>query len=52
MSVDVWDVLVLLGLVGLGVALFSAWGWLSVLAYVSVVLLVIGLIGAYVKEGR
>jgi len=52
MSADVFDVLVLVGLVGLGVAAGLAWGWVAALAYGSAVVLIVGLVGAYVWKTR
>jgi uncharacterized membrane protein (Fun14 family) len=52
MSDIIFDVLVILGLVGLGVALGLAWGWVSVLAYGSTVCLIVGIVGAYVWKKR
>jgi len=44
--IDIYDGLALVGLIGLGAALWVALGWVAVLAFGSTVALVIGLIGA------
>ncbi len=52
MSDVVFDVLVLVGLIGLGVALGLGFGWVAVLAFGSTVALVVGVVGAYVWKMR
>jgi hypothetical protein len=48
---DLFDVLVCLGLLVLAMALGLAWGWIAVLAYAGTVLIVAGIVGA-VNRGR
>lgn len=43
---DLFDWLVAVGLLLLGLAVGLAWGWLAVLAYVAVLLIVVGIAGS------
>ena len=53
MNMDtLFDLLVLVGLIGLAVAVWAAWGWVAVLAFGSTVALVVGVVGAYVWKMR
>lgn len=47
--VDLYDVLVVLGLLLVGLALWLAWGPVAVLAYAGTVLIVVGLVGAMAR---
>jgi len=53
MSIDtLFDVLVLFGWIGLGVAVWAAWGWVAALAFGSTLAILVGAVGAYVWKKR
>ncbi len=53
MSADtLFDLLVLVGLIGLAVAVWAAWGWVAALAFGSTVAVLVGVTGAYVWKMR
>ncbi len=47
---DLFDWLVIVGIGILGLALWLVWGWVAVLAYVGVLAVVVGLVGAMLRE--
>jgi len=51
MNLDIFDVLILLGLVILGLAIGLTWGWVSSLAYGGVVLVAAGAVGVLTRVG-
>lgn len=46
---DLFDVIFVLGLLLLGAAVGLAWGWIGAIAYIGVVLLIVGLVGAVMR---
>lgn len=51
MNMDtLFDLLVLVGLIGLAVAVWAAWGWVAALAFGSTVAVLVGVVGAYVYK--
>lgn len=47
---DLFDWLVIVGIGILGLALWLVWGWVAVLAYVGVLAMVVGLVGAILRK--
>jgi hypothetical protein len=46
---DLFDALFVAGLLLLGAAVGLAWGWIGAIAYIGVVLLIVGLVGAVLR---
>lgn len=49
---DVFDLLALAGVILVLVAVGLAWGWIAVLGFVGVVLVTVGIGGAFFTEGK
>lgn len=51
---DLFDWLVIVGIVLLGIGLWLAWGWVAALGYAGMVLIVAGIVGGALRgpDGR
>lgn len=48
--IDIWDALILGGVVILGVAIYGAMGWYALAGYVGALICMVGLFGAWRED--